>query len=441
MTLRPAGNSRGGLLFFLAAYAAALILLLPRLTLWLDEILTLVGAMQPDLRSFFEQLRINPGVTPLAFLVPAAGIKLLGYSVFAARITPAIFSVLACAGVFELGRRAGLKSPLAAVAVFALCPMQFRYAMEARPYALALCISVWASVLFLSLREHSTRGRIASYAALAIAGAYTLVFTLFVWAAHFLSAVTRSARRATVIAMAVAVLATLPIYLYARESWAQTVGAQNLREYMSWRSILLVLHELTGGGYFGTVLLLGGAIWGWLRAPIDRTFWRSYALIPAMLVPIADFVFHYFLATRQMIYVLAPLAVLFAAGAAAIGGWGGRALVAAFLAVSVYANAQWLNRPREDWNAAVAAVERHVEGGACVIFVPQDAAVPFTFFRPDLNQKKCAQIPPRGRVVLARSPYNPDGSLEIHRRGLTKLSQESFNGPIVELYEGVSAIK
>src|SRR5262249_34985354 len=53
MTLRPAGNSRGGLLLFLALYAAALLLLLPRLTLWLDEILTLIGAMQPDLRSLF----------------------------------------------------------------------------------------------------------------------------------------------------------------------------------------------------------------------------------------------------------------------------------------------------------------------------------------------------------------------------------------------------
>jgi hypothetical protein len=146
-----------------------------------------------------------------------------------------------------------------------------------------------------------------------------------------------------------------------------------------------------------------------------------------------------------MIYVLAPLAVLFALGCGAMGGWAGRALVAAFLAVSVYADAQWLTRPREDWTAAAAAVEKHVQLGSCVIFVPHDAAVPYTFFRPDLDVKKCLDMPV-GPVVLARSPFNPDGSLEIHREelqahGFVKRQEETFQGPVVERYDRASAIK
>ena len=49
MTARFATNSRAGLFLFLAAYAACLAAFLPVQSLWLDEILDLIGVRLPSL--------------------------------------------------------------------------------------------------------------------------------------------------------------------------------------------------------------------------------------------------------------------------------------------------------------------------------------------------------------------------------------------------------
>lgn len=431
-----------GLLFFLAAYAAALAILLPRLSLWLDEILTLIGARQPDFASLMSYLKTVPGGAPLAFLVPHWAIAVFGYSVFSARVMSAVFSVAACPAIFLLGRRLGLRAPLAAVLVFALCPLQFRYAMEARPYALAVCVSAWSTVLFLSMLEQPRSAlRPVLYILLTAAGGFTLAYALFVPAAHLAWLVlTPQGRRAgrrvlasSMAAVTITAVALLPWYIHFRADWRGVNQEQQLGPW-SWRPVLVFLKELTGIGYWGTGLMLIGVAWALWRAvpPARRGFWILNALAPMALVPAGDFAFGYFFAIRQMIYVLAPLALLFAAGAEALGKKG-NLLLAVFLAASLYQDVQWFLRPREDWQAASSAAASALSQGGCVIFFPAGQDQMFTFFQPGLANRKCENTLD-DRLVLAISPYNTNGAAPPVPPGHVKDSEQSFNGPRVAIY-------
>src|SRR5689334_755784 len=96
------------LFWFTISYAALLLFLAPRLTLWLDEILTLTGAVQPDLTSLMENLRKQQGASPLAFLIPHWTIAAFGLSNFTARIASLIPAVASLPAIYWLARRAGL---------------------------------------------------------------------------------------------------------------------------------------------------------------------------------------------------------------------------------------------------------------------------------------------------------------------------------------------
>ncbi len=379
------------MLLFLTVYAVGLAFLLPKLSLWLDEILTLIGASKPDLPSLFSYLRSTPGATPLAFLVPRWSTHLLGYSVFAARISSTIFSVAACVAIFLLGRRLELRAPLLAVLVFALCPLQFRYAMEARPYAMALCVSVWSTVLFFSLRDNPRSAfQVFLYGVLAITEAFTVAFTLFVPGAHAAWAARRVSRRLLAIfgaSLAATGLALVPWYAYVRQGWNSGIAVQRLGSVINWQSISVILHELTGMGYGGTLLMLAVASWGASRLTRLRGFWIAYVLLPVVFVILGEFAFHYFVAVRQMIYILVPLALLFAAGTESMGRCGSL-LAVGFLGVALYQDVRWISKPREDWQAAAAVAADQQGHVTCLKFVPADAELLYSFFRPDLSRKQ-----------------------------------------------------
>src|SRR5580658_4171464 len=137
---------------WLAAYAVCLILLLTRLSLWLDEILDLMGARIQSFPELISYVRSNAGAVPLGYLAQAAAIRAFGLSAFSGRLPSALASLAGCAGVYFLARRTAVRRPLLAAVAFAICPIQFRYALEARDYALALALSIYATLLFSFLR-------------------------------------------------------------------------------------------------------------------------------------------------------------------------------------------------------------------------------------------------------------------------------------------------
>ena len=402
-----------GLLWFLLGYAVALLLLAPHLSLWLDEILTLIGAVEPNTSALLDYIKTTAGGSPLAFLAPRWTIQALGYSVFAARLPSVLASIAACPAVYLLAKRLKLQTPILAVIVFALWPLQLRYAMEARPYALALALSVWSTEVYLSLEDRPSRTWL--YATLTILAVLTQPYALFVTAAHFFH--DRGSRRAPIFAIVLSVGTLLPWYLHFRQAWSGVNSAQQLALFDP--GVAVFLREISGSGYVGTAILLGGIA---LTQRRPQSFWLLLIVIPVIAVFAANSTLHYFFATRQLIFILPALALLFTLG-------GNRVLLVAFLSVSLYADVQWFRKPRENWQAAADAIDKEVTNGACVKFL-NDTTPVHLFFHPQLAEHICSA--PKDRVVIATSPY-----IQTHDYappGLSLKSQQSFNGPGVEVY-------
>lgn len=407
--------------WFAAAYAAVLMLLAPHLSLWLDEVLTLTGAIQPDLASLMENLRQQQGATPLAFLVPHWTIELFGLSPLSARLPSILASAASMPAMYLLARRANLEVPGFAVAVFTLWPLQLRYALEARPYAPALCLGLWLTVVFLQ------RSHWLVYVLLTIAIGLTHPYSLVIPAAHLVWSV-RSDRQRALLPVAALVLTGLvlaPWYAHFSAGWREQ---SNLQELQSWnpRALLVLFREVSGSGYLGTALLIGGIARGWVWPFEGRRFWLITAVLPLILIPVANIAFNYFFAIRQLIYTLPALAILFSVKP--------RHFLLPFLAAALYGDVSWYLRPREDWSAASNAIAAAVPERGCVQFVG-DSQKLFVFFRPELAARTCTPDAPR--VVLAGSTYESGQSAAqaaLLARGLRKQSEQTFVAPIVEIY-------
>lgn len=427
--------------------------MLPRLPLWLDEILDLIGVRFYDLPRLIEYVPENSGGVPLGYLVQVVSVRAFGYSPFAGRLPSAVFSVLGGIGIVLLAKRFGLRWPAFALAVFCLFPLQLRYALEARPYSQALAISIWMTLAFLRLRETPTPARFFLYWICIVAGLYTQPYSVFVAVAHFcwivLSPDNGTKRKLLWTAggaLSLAALAFLPWYAYAHQFWRASIETSHFRSTINLKTPLLILRELIGAGYPGALLVLAAACAGLaksFRNHRDGLFWTLQLAFPVFLALAADGVFGYFLAIRQMIFVLAPLAILCGAGfevliahrriPAAIYG----CLLAAIL---VYEDFQFFARPREDWKAASNLVAQEIRQGRCAIFLPADSDRLYEFFNPDVTNRTCSSDLTTARAVtVAISPYE---SVAAQKAFEARLSGLGFSRQIlldkvvrVELYQ------
>jgi uncharacterized membrane protein len=441
MKARLTGNSRAGLFLFLAVYACVLTTLLPVLSLWLDEIYDLIVVRMDRLADLLDYVPHVSGNVPLNYVIQFGIVHLLGFSAFTGRLPSAISSVIACAGVFILAKRMGLRWPLLATAIFALFPLQLRYALEARPYELALCLSVWATVAFLRVLdrpESVLRG--ALYGLSVAAGLFTFPYMLFVPLAHLAWAglvsfktQTRQPLLAVALAVGIAGLIFAPWYLHSAASWHTAVAIGRLKGAITLHAVPMILRELIAAGYIGSLLVLAGFAYG-LTSRKDWPLWLLYLLAPIVCAVAADAWFGYFLAIRQMIFVLAPLALLFTAGVEALPRRPAAILTTALLITLIVGNISFFRRPREDWPTAAAILANE----SCVVYSPPDSRNHYALFVPDLQKRECApgQQP---RVALAISPYEPKDSVTERQRQLTTSGytlRADFNPatPRIEIY-------
>ena len=439
---------------FLAAYAVTLLVLLPQLSYWFDEVTDLMSIRDVTGARLMGEIAHNPGGVPLSYLFRAFSIHLFGPSPFGFRLPSALFSLAACTGIFVLARQLGLRYPVLAALLFAAIPLQLRYAVESRPYSQALSISIWMTVVFLALVKQSTIATASLYFVLVVVGLYSQPFTVFVPVAHFAWLLwkrwSQPQLHQTLLlagcALALAALAFLPWQLQITRSLHQT-GASSQHYELGIRVIPLIVHEVTGAGYWGTLLLalLAGVGWAALPRPwAARSFWALYVVVPILLAIAVDLKFHYFFATRQLITILAPLAVL-----GAMGGeyllerrlWLGRIAFATLLITFIAGDIHWFRKPRENWEAASAILQQAASHGSCVIFASDISAALLHFFAPHLSEYACsadpAQWPPR--VALAIDPYGPDASRDARRRmiqsGYRRISTSNLQGPVIEFYQ------
>jgi hypothetical protein len=339
-----------------------------------------------------------------------------------------------------------------------ICPLQLRYALEARGYALALAFSIYASLLlFLILeRPHLISFRIL-YAICVVAGVYSQPFSLFVPLAHLIWLTFRKERQKTLhelfFVAAIIVLSGLsflPWYLYASGAWKEGITTYHLQGTITLRSLLMVLHELLGMGYVGSAIVLAAGALAATSTRVNRSnvlFWILYGLVPITCVLIIDKRFGYFLAIRQMIFIVAPASVLIALAIEQSGKLG-LVLGLAFLITAVWNDVKLFSRPREDWQSAARMLKREVSGGTCVLFAPADSAYLYTFFLPELLRSECGQasLRQKHRVALAVSAYDLDNThLDAERKlgeaGFARVGELNPVKPRIELYQREVVLK
>jgi hypothetical protein len=431
-------RSRRVLYIFLGLYAVTLLLLIPVKPLWVDEIIDLGGVRNADLRGVIAFVPGNAGGVPLGYLVDFWMIRLFGYSVFAVRLPSALFTVATCAGVYILAKQTRLRMPLLAVILYAVSPLNVRYALEARPYAQAACWSVFSTIVFLSLIRGPTFGKAAGYAVLVAAGLFTQPYSIFVPVAHLIWLLfTRSVQNKSRVillagtAVALASLAFLPWYLKAHTAWQGAVSS-GARFYVTGKDLLVIPHELMGTGFIGAALTCIAIVvaLGWSSLYKDeKIFWANYLAIPLLLIPAADAYFGYFLAARQMIFMLVPISVLLIACAEVRWAW----LVPVALCIAmVYEDARWIHRPGEGWQAAAAQLKE----ADCTMFVPTGARTMYGFFEPQLRECDENTLTTAESVALALSPDQPasDAIQKLYRAGFRKVADLRTADPRIELY-------
>ncbi len=444
-----------GLWIFLTVYSICLFLLLPRLSLLFDEILDILTVHAHTWSGLIAAVPQNSGGVPISYFVRWLTIHWLGESSFSARLPSALFSLVACPGVFFLARCFGLRWPLLAVTFFAAFPLSFRYALEARAYSAALCFSVWATVLFLRWLDHpAASGRALLYGLCVTAGLYThpysflipLVHLAWLWlAANNMESQTNRMRISATLILIFAILLFVPWYLYGSRIWGHQVTTSGI----NWRSGLLILHELSGAGYFGTIVLLSAVAFGISSNIINKRnqrFWLFYLLVPIAGALAADLLFTYFFAIRQLIFILPPLAILSAAGVESVSGTrpvAGALLLAALLITMLYGDIHLFRRPRENWQAAARILTQNADNG-CVIFAPESSAALYTYFNPPLAFKKCSvnNLAAVDSVAIAVSSYGDTATTKNYIACRSQLLASSWiqvanlntAGPRIELY-------
>jgi hypothetical protein len=395
---RDLSKSRIELLGFIAAYTGVLFCVLPRLSLWLDEIRDLIGVRSDGFTSVLEYTaRKTAAGVPLGYAAQYLSVRLFGWSTFTGRLPAALFSVAACLGLAVLARRLRIQHPLLPLLIFATFPLQLRYALEARPYSQALCLSIWCTIAFFSLVDRPGISRASLYALSIAAGLYTQPYSFFVPVAHLcwivLARKIVERRRVLMfvcLAVGAAAFAFLPWALYAIEHWQRTAVSEGDRFAFTWKSPLMILKELIGGGYIGTAVTLSAACLGLRFGKLERDeklFWVFYLAAPVVCAIVADAVFSYFLAIRQMIFVLAPLALLSSLGMDARIQ---RVLLVGLLAVNTVADYEFFKRPREDWQAASSKLSAEAARGACVIFIPSHTDTIYAYFERGLDARACS---------------------------------------------------
>ncbi len=444
-----------GLLFcgFLLLYGIALLCLLSSLSLWLDEILDLRLVRNDSLSSFFSDIAQNGGGVPLGYLVQKAVVAGFGYSRWTGRLPSVFGSVLGCMGLWQLGRRLPLRFPFLAVLLFALSPLQLRYALEARPYSLALALSIWASVLFLDVLRRPTLVRAFWYGGLVLAGLYTQPYSFFVPLTHlaWLLCCRRTGRCPLFLvigALAVALFGFLPWYVWASHRWAPSGSEASWSSGVGLKTPLLILRELSGAGYPGTLLLLGYAgLGGWSRCSrSDRSLWAFLFLLPILLALWADQHFGYFFAIRQILFVLPPLTLLAARGLERQAQHQPRPALAGgilLLLVLFIGDIQFFRKPREDWEKAAQILQTLAQQGSCLLFVPADSEPLYEFFVPKLHHYSCKDPGTRSTTMaVAISPYGAPppsaGEKEWAETGYWKQAEYNRAGPRIRWYRVAS---
>jgi len=308
--------------WFLAIYALLLCCLAPLRPLWLDECLQFSDTYRHSLPDTTNRVAHNPGGVPLAYLAENVFVNAFNHPRLASHLFSILCAVAGMASLIWLTRLLGLSDARPAALAYALLPISVRYAVEARQYGPALAFSLCATAVLVWLDRQPSWPRAFLYGSMLALGLYSQPYIAFIVVAHACWAFERRYTSKYVLFAATgAFLAFLPWFLYARGFWAQAVTAGGYRSSIALTTPLMILRELSGSGYVLSIALVALAVFGYSRSQMgasSKHLLLLCILVPLPLVGLANTLFHYFFAIRQLLFIVPSLCILAAEGIRAL---------------------------------------------------------------------------------------------------------------------------
>jgi uncharacterized membrane protein len=377
--------------------------------LWLDELLQLIATRQTSIVRLLVDVRQTPGAAPLGYLVQQIALRITGYSPTFARLPSALFGAAAVFIVALIARQCSLKYPWLAAAIFAAFPQTLRYATESRTYAQALFFSSVATCLYLRLARSPTPAAALRYWLVLALAVYTQPYSIVVGLPHLIHSFLGGARKPALLcgsAVALSSLAFLPWFCWAHAAWQASNAISGFQFSFSIKTPLMLFREFAGAGYFGSALLLllcAAALPGrCIDKPKRMLLILLIASAPVMVL-CADAAFGYFVAARQIIWVLPAVAIL-TASVIECHPRAGLGLTALLVLICIRQSIVFYRSPGENWELAAKVLAEEIREGNCLVVAPAEQAPLYEFFQPELRTRPCRS----GGIVLAITPAATD---------------------------------
>lgn len=415
--------------------------------LWLDELLHAMTSLAPfpELASTVAE---SPGATPVTYLPQILLFRLVGYSDIGGRSVALLAYVCTLWVIWKNVKDDSRIAAIAAVSLFAVLPLSSRYAIELRPYSILLMLSAFAHWLYLRSAEYSRWT--CKYIGASIVGVLTLPIFLATPLSHVVAGIllrlrgeTASAReqmQTPVLAILFAAVAFLPWYIYVSSQWRTTIRGIGGNEMLEAKVLLLILRELTGAGYVGTICLILLAVAGLssrLLSSEKKVIWLSALVIPVPFALFVDFVFGYFFAIRQVLCLLVPLCVLAGYGVAALYRRKGRitaVLSGAVVFLHLVYAIRWLHHVDEDWQLAAREAIKVAGPSGCVLPQPTSARDFLPIAYPRIEEYFCDEVEDsreRSPIVILDSKYEETDPQTLER--LRNVREASTAMPVVRV--------
>jgi len=355
--------------------------------------------------------------------------KLAGGSAWAARLLSVAFSLGVVGAAYGVAARlCSTRAAVFAAVLLAGSVFQIEFAQEARMYALLALLSTLSVAAFIRMLESSSPRAFVAYSVVTTLMVYTHAYAAFVLAGQAASLAWIAAQnreQATtlatrwVLAMTIVLVAFLPwlaIFTWQFSSVQRAFWIPEPRWSSAWAPLLAYAGSRPLAWCLAPLAALGAlAMWRtrrpnsvvsapitialpWLLGPIALPFLLSRVSSPIFL-------------EKYTIAASVPFAILAANGLAVLPLAPLRALVLTIIVIAgVTPLREYYGTIRKDnWRAAVPAIEQQARADDLIVFYPYFHEIPFDFYRErsDLDERAFPLFDP---------PPPPDGWARVMER-------------------------
>lgn len=322
----------------------------------------------------------------------------LGLTEWMLRSFSVLMGIAAIPMFFLLGKGLfGSRVGLIAAFLLTINACHVAYSQEARSYALFFLLAILSSYFFVRAIESSGNRDYIAYAVISALAVFSHFFALLLVAAQWMSLLALPherirSRQLLLAAFLFAVLAAPALFFILGRDTGQLawVAKPSLREVQRFGYFLVAdqgpLRQTLLAAYLilaGITIVLFVKRPNGERHPLARwklTLLACWFVVPPALALIASIWKPVFVA-RFLIFCLAPLLLLSAAGLAAIRtAWLRHTLTLAVAATSLVPTFWYYRQPKEQWRAAIDYIATHSQPRDLVILEGAYPGAPFGFY-------------------------------------------------------------